>query len=573
MINGLSTHTQGAAKAIAYLKDDMYFQEDPTPEEPQRGEWRERDPKPEWIEGDEAKLVALCDSLPFKHTYTTGVLSFTPEESARIDATPGMKEEMIKDLKAFAYAGVKNDDCKPMFINQHTHKQRLELNYFIPRVSLESGKYFNPFPPNYDGRKGKGSNDKFLEQNDAFVDYMCSKYGLQNPRDPKVAREIKITKFDPYKVNKIEIHEAICKSIESGGIKDRDGIISFLEKAGGTITRTGADYISVKFDDNKRAIRLKGEFYGEQSYREISDRIERAAERINRPFEEIESEYKKVLSERAEEVESRHSLKGLAAERADGFDRKSTDELKSYADELSALKDSLGADDKSSDSVNAYIADNNSIVHAADAASGTDCPIEGGVEASLAGPIQTGDPVIDKMSREFHKMQSKLLAEEMQRSKKRWQIDPEQEKRLKEITNWIIKLFTGLSLGRNFFSGSAKPMAPSDIATARQMITQERRELQRELRAVATVIKQRERVEPLQAIMDKPPEPLQPVFEAKAADIDGTTGTTGAVSGGGLETSTADIDQLLGLKRGKDGQVIKPKKPGDDDGSDGTTYG
>lgn len=568
MINGLSTHTQGAAGAIAYFEAAKYFQEDPTPEEPQRGEWRERDPKPEWIEGDAAQLVALCESLPFKHTYTTGVLSFTPEESSRIDATPGMKEEIIKDLKAFAYAGVMNDDCKPMFINQHTHKQRLELNYFIPRVSLESGKYFNPFPPNYDGRKGKGSNDKFLEQNDAFVDYICSKYGLQNPRDPKVAREIKITKFDPYKVDKKEIHEAICKSIESGGIKDRDGIISFLEKAGGTITRKGADYISVKFDDNKRAIRLKGGFYGEQSYREISDRIERAAERINRPFEKIESEYKKVLSERAEEVTGRHSLKGLAAERADGFDRKSTDELKNYADELSALKDSLGDNGRYSHGVSSAIANDSTLIHVAD-----NPTIDiGGVAEAMSGaePILTGDPAIDALTKAFHKMQNKLAQEELQRVKQRYQVDPNQEKMIKQIQDWITKLFSGLALGKNFITGRRGAMAPSDIALARQMITEQRRELQCELRAVATVVKQRERLEPLQVIMDKPAEP---VFEAKVADIDGTTVMTGAVSGGGLETSTADIDQLLGLKRGKDGQIIKPKKPGDDDGSDGTTYG
>lgn len=563
MINGLSTHTQGPAKAIAYFQDDKYFQEDPTPEEPQGGEWRDRDPKPEWIEGDAAQLVALCESLPFKHTYTTGVLSFTPEESARIDATPGMKEEMIKDLKAFAYAGVKNDDCKPMFINQHTHKQRLELNYFIPRVSLESGKYFNPFPPNYDGRKGKGSNDKFLEQNDAFVDYMCSKYGLQNPRDPKFAREIKITKFDPYKVNKIEIHEAVCKSIESGGIKDRDGIINFLEKAGGTITRKGADYISVKFDDNKIAIRLKGEFYGEQSYREISDRIERAAERINRPFEEIESEYKKVLSERAEEVESRHSLKGLAAERSDDFDRKSTGELKDYADELSATKYSLVGYDESRHSVNNYITDNNALVYLAESSSNMD-GIGGGVDdaTSGAGPMHSGDPVIDKFNRELHKMQTKLANEDLQRTKNRWQLDPQQEKQLREIRDWITKLFAGLSLGRNLFTGRAAPMEPRDIALARSMITQQQRELDRELRAVGVVVKQRERVEPLRDILNKPPGP---VFEANLADIGGTT-TVG--NGADLETSTKDIDKLLSLKRSKDGKILKPSS-----GDDGTTYG
>jgi hypothetical protein len=170
------------------------------------------------------------------------------------------------------------------------------------------------------------------------------------------------------------------------------------------------------------------------------------------------------------------------------------------------------------------------------------------------------------MLREFHKMLVRQVAEELQRSKKRWQIDPEQEKRLKEIREWITKLFAGLSLGRNFFSGSAKPMAPREIAQVRQMIVHERRDLERELRAVATVIKQRERVEPLREILGKPGGHADPVVDAKPTDIE-------AGSSAGLQTSTADIDELMGLKRGKDGKLLKPKKLGDDDGSDGTTYG
>lgn len=67
-----------------------------------------------------------------------------------------MREAMIEDLREFAYAGVKNDDSKLLFIVQHTHTGRLELNYNIPRVNLGKWKYFNPFPPNYDGKRGKG---------------------------------------------------------------------------------------------------------------------------------------------------------------------------------------------------------------------------------------------------------------------------------------------------------------------------------------------------------------------------------------------------------------------------------
>jgi hypothetical protein len=546
MIHGLSSHTQGAGGAVDYFLDDQYFEAEPTPEDPKSGTWRERDPKPVVLEGDPKQIVALCDSLSFKNRYTSGVMSFSPQETAHIAAHPGMREDILEDFRQFAYAGFKNDDCQPQLSVQHEHTGRLELHYLIPRVSLESGKYFNPFPPNYDGRRGKGSDDIYKKQNDIFTDYICSKYGLQNPRDPKVAREIKISKFDPNKVDKKIITDAVGKLIDQGGIKSREDIVNFLEKAGGTITRKGSDYISVKFDSNQKAIRLKGDYYGEQSYREISDRIERTAERINRPFEEIEREYREILSERAIEVEKIHSLKGLAAEREDEFDRRSTEELKDYANELSATKDSLGDYDESCASVNEYIADNSSLVSLADAASSSNCAIEGGVEISDIGAMITGDPVIDRFNREFNKMRKKLANEDLNRSKSMWKLSPDQEKRLKEIRNWVTNLFAGLSLGRNFFSGSSKPMSPRDIGMAREMITQERRELERELRAVAVVVKQRDRVEPLLEIL-KPTEPVGHV-EAKPEPSPLSPHLAGFIDKTVVLDKKRDIDNVGGIK-------------------------
>lgn len=497
MINGLSKHTHGAAKAIAYLVDDLYFEEAPTPENPRAGTWRTRDPKPEWIEGDANQLVALCESLNFKHKYTTGVLSFNQEETARIYANPGMKEEIIKDLKEFAYAGVKSDDCKPMFINQHTHKGRLEINYLIPRVSLESGKYFNPFPPNYDGRKGNGANNVFKECNDIFVDYVCSKYGLQNPRDPRVAREIKISKFDPHRVDKKIINDKVGKLIDSGWIKSREDIIDFLERAGGTITRKGSDYLSVRFDDNKKAIRLKGEYYGEQSYAEITARIDRASEKLARTPSEFKEAYEKVLSERAGHVEKRHELKGLAAERSESFDRKSSSELKHYAHELQAITDSLPDAVGFSRRVNDFIVDSPEIAGAVRVGG-----FDGGVAPSDVEPILTGDPASDRLIRAFHNMQKKLAAEELQRTKERWQINPHHEKMIREISDTMTKLFGGLSLGKNLVHGRPGAMTPAEIGQVRQMLQGQRRELDRELKAVAQVVRKKERIEPLQKLLE-----------------------------------------------------------------------
>lgn len=504
MIHGLSTHTQNAAGAVAYFLDDVYMDK-------ATGEWLERDPPAEILEGDPDQFIALCESLTFKNTYTTSVMSFTKEETAQIDATPGLKEKLIEEMRDFAYAGFKNDDSKLMFVTQHTHTGRLELNYLIPRVNVESGKYFNPYPPNYSGKRGPGNNQDFLKHNDSFVDYVCSKYNLQNPRDPAYAREIKITPFDPQSVNKKLINEYVGKHIERGEIKSRADIVKFLENAGGTITRQGKDYLSVKFNENSKAIRLKGGVYGDQSFDEIRAGFEAARAHFNLPPEIHEAHFREVQQFRAAEVESRHSLKGLAAERAEGFDRKSAAELKSYGDELSALKDSLPSYDQHRGRINSAIA-SDPVLASGDGPAGIEVGLAG--SSSGAEPIMTGDKGSDELIRAFAKMQKKMAAEDIQRAKTRWQIDPKQEQMIRDISDTLSKLFTGLATGKNLITGRPGAMSPADIAEARREIQVQRHQLQRELRAVAAVVKVKERTEPLREILDKP---KAADFEAKAA--------------------------------------------------------
>lgn len=503
MIHGLSTHTQNAAGAVAYFLDDVYMDK-------ATGEWLERDPPAEILEGDPDQFIALCESLTFKNTYTTSVMSFTNEETAQIDATPGLKEKLIEEMRDFAYAGFKNDDSKLMFVTQHTHTGRLELNYLIPRVNVESGKYFNPYPPNYSGKRGPGNNQDFLKHNDSFIDYVCSKYNLQNPRDPAYAREIKIAPFDPEAADKKTINELIGLKIVSGEVKSRADIVDVLKKQGGTITRLGKDYISVKFAENSKAIRLRGGVYGDESFAEIRAGFEAARAHFDLPPEFHEARYREVQAFRAEEVGSRHNLKGLAAERAGDFDRKSAAELKGYGDELSALKDSLPGYDHHRSRVSAALA-SDPVLASADGPAGIEVGLASG--SSGAEPIMTGDKGSDELIRAFAKMQKKLAAEDIQRAKSRWQIDPKQEQMVREISDTLSKLFTGLATGKNLLHGRPGAMTPADIAEARKAIQAQRQALQRELKAVAQVVKQKERTEPLKAIMDKP---KAADFEAKA---------------------------------------------------------
>lgn len=561
MIHGLSKHSQsGASAAVDYVLSDDYFDDETK-------EWTTRDPAPVLIEGDPELMKNLCNSLSFKNKYTSGVLSFSKEESAHIWAHPGMKEAILEDFKTFLFAGIDKEDCKPLLVVEHGHLGRIELHYQTPRVHLESGKYFNPFPPNYGSTRGLGANKTYKAHNDAFTDYICKKYELQNPRDPKVARDMKIYRFDPNKVTKEAINKRVNHMIDRGAIKSREDIVSYLEKAGGKITRKGDDYISVKFDENKRAIRLKGPMYGKECVAEIRHRYGRAVEGRAAEAEGIDGRYAEVLSRRAEEVEKRHTLKGLAAEKAEEFDRKSALELGEYADELRVLKDSLPDSADFSRRISDCIVNDPALVNAGSAPG-----IESGIAdgTSDADPILTGNPGSDQLIRAFHQMQKKMAAEEVQRAKARHQIDPNHEKMIREFSDMMTKLFGGLAMGKNLISGRPGAMSPGDIAVAREMLKEQHRELQRELRAVAAVVKVKERTEPLREILKPAVEPK--AVEAKPTNDTGTTVTAGS-GGDALQTSTSGISDLLGLKYDKNGKLIKPKSGSGGDGTTGTTLG
>lgn len=300
MIHGLSKHTVGAGAALAYFLDEDFLDK-------KTKQWRKREPEPKLLEGDPQQIKEMCDSSKYKHKYTSGVLSFTAEESLKIEATPGMKQALIEELRDFAYAGFKHDDAKMLCVVQHTHLNRLELHYLIPRVSAESGLYFNPFPPNYDGREGQGSNNVFKKQNDVFIDYVCNKYELQNPRAREVKREIKEPAFEDARNTRLrgKVVEQINARISSGEINNRYDMFNFLKKYKGEITRCGNDYFSVKFPMPEKAVRLKGELYGSNSEKAIEAfRSKNVTTESSR--DEVRSIYRDMMKERSGEVEKRH---------------------------------------------------------------------------------------------------------------------------------------------------------------------------------------------------------------------------------------------------------------------------
>lgn len=400
MIHGVSKHTANAVAALDYFLDDAYY-------ERESGEWKPREPAPELLEGDPMQMRTLCDSLPYKHKYVSGVLSFTKEETAHIDSTPGMKEALIAELREFVYSGFKNDDAKAMVVVQHSHLDRLELHYMVPRVNLESGLSFTPFPVKYKDTP-PGSANLFIEHNNAFVDHVCEKYGLQNPRDPSVKRSLEVPSFDkPSETRDIrrEVVKAINNLVGCGNIKSRDDMIDFLKSHGAEIPRQGKDYFSFKFPEMTKAIRLKGELYGEQSFATIKEHFEQRTKDFEASRESAGARYAEVNDKRSEEIESRHGKRRDDAERASDLDPDAGVEFREAEKTLDEKPDSLSNDVR--DAAADAISHHPGLMQAVSMVSGSggqSSGCSGGSTDAIADTSagKTGNPVLDEMIAAFH---------------------------------------------------------------------------------------------------------------------------------------------------------------------------
>lgn len=444
MINGLSKHTTGAQKATDYLTQDKYFNEE-------NNTWEERDPAPVVLEGDPKSFVQACNGLNFKNRYTSGVLSFSPEETALINSTPGLKDEILQDFKDFAFAGIA-EDCRNILAVEHTHTGRLEIHYAIPRVHLETGKYWNPFEPNYDGKRGKGSDKKFREQNDSYIDNACIKFGLQNPRDLSVARDIKISKFDKESSTKKAVHKFVADLVVSGHINCREDIEEYFKQAGGTITRSADDYISVKFADDQKAMRFTGGIYDKNQFGESAFGTRDLYEKEKPTAERIECEFKRIMDERTERVESRFRETEKYVDRDEsndkGVERDGSEldgEFREYTDSIDAIDKAAGDIPDLKSSVDDFISSNSDAIEDYKQAT-----IGSGVEASDVAIAQTDDPVVRFFQQQFKAQAQRLEQQAIAAAKQRWanhQLPAGHDNLLADSVGSIFKAMLGTRTG------------------------------------------------------------------------------------------------------------------------------
>lgn len=237
---------------------------------------------PEIIEGDIEQTVAVINSTDRKHTHTSGVISFSPDDE------PTREEllEVIKDFKDHFFAGLEPDQYSVVFI-RHSHLDREEIHFLAARTELTTGKALNIAPPT----ETHAFKERWVQAWNYTKDWA-------DPGDPDRAREISHPPAEAghgYKLlpTKIEITEFLKDQIALSVVQDRKTMVQALEDVGLTVTRQGRDYISVKTEEGT-PVRLKGRIYAKDwTYDTELDRAT-AGEDGKRPFRNPEDDARRA---------------------------------------------------------------------------------------------------------------------------------------------------------------------------------------------------------------------------------------------------------------------------------------
>lgn len=229
-------------------------------------DWKGRTrPGIEILCGDPFLVAAVADSLGFKFKYSSGVISFAPEDSP----SRGQIDEVLDEFERTAWAGLDPDQYIWSAVLHLEEGGGCHIHIFTARVDLRTGKSLNIAPPGPKGPEGYKPNPLF----DRLRDYFNLREGWARPDDPTRARLLQPghrkffdastlqtgleTEEDPQQL----ITDYLVQCIEIGEVTDRTGVVAALREAGFEVPRQGQNYLTVQDVVSGQRWRLKGAIY------------------------------------------------------------------------------------------------------------------------------------------------------------------------------------------------------------------------------------------------------------------------------------------------------------------------
>lgn len=269
------------------------------------GKDRERE-RASVLRGNPDETAAIIDGSAYAKKYTSGCLSF--EEH---NISEDKKRELMTDFEECLFPNMDKSQYNVLWV-EHRDKGRLELNFVIPNIELETGKRLQPYYHNAD-----------LKRVDAWRTIKNIENGFSDPEDP-AKRQAVLSAKDLPKTQKeavTAINDGLTNLVQQGVVENRQDVIKTLEAAGFEVARQTKTSISIKDPDGGRNIRLKGAIY-EQDFR--------FGQGVQGDIEQRSREHKQRAAERLGEAKERYSfgIERRAAELAKrypspqpGFDR------------------------------------------------------------------------------------------------------------------------------------------------------------------------------------------------------------------------------------------------------------
>ena len=289
--------------------------------------------QPKILRGDPAQVKKLIDTTSRKWRYTSGVLSWAPEDKV----TPEQEQKLMDSFERHAFAGLEPDQYSILWV-RHSHAGHHELHFVIPRTELRTDKALNPCPPGWD------------KQYNPWCELWNRRNNWARPDELKRARIVSpgasINSYQNSTASEIRtsVTQSILQGVEAGLIKDRADIVSTLEKVGFSVPRQGKNYITIEIpsensdtSQKKQRIRLKGTLYAkswsaEQQISELSQSPQRAngsrsaaIERDNRErIIKLEQRVATIREKRAAFYAARFADSGSRVQRASAIDLQAT---------------------------------------------------------------------------------------------------------------------------------------------------------------------------------------------------------------------------------------------------------
>ena len=183
------------------------------------------------IYGNDSDTTEVINGIKNSKIYTSGVLSFAPEESI----TEAQKIEIIESFEQNLFPGLMRGEYSGYWV-EHQDKDRQELHFVFADIHLPSGK---GLPVYYIG--------KDFDLVDSWKDLINIDYGLEDPNDPKRKRAYRLKGYEYAQKKQQEKDKLAGKAIKDEKVFDEEKIGEWLieEIADDESIQTQADVIRV----------------------------------------------------------------------------------------------------------------------------------------------------------------------------------------------------------------------------------------------------------------------------------------------------------------------------------------